>query len=86
MTPPGKPLSDEALTVCQRCGQPVWLYKTPTGDPVSLDNSPGEMIIDELDKAYRSMRPEGYRVHHCSNGTARAPVSGTISGDEFLWP
>jgi hypothetical protein len=86
MTRPGKPLSNEALTVCQRCGQTVWLYKTPTGDPVALDDAPGEMVIDAHDKAYRATRVEGYRVHRCSEVAVSAPLSGTVSESEFLWP
>jgi hypothetical protein len=72
--------------MCDQCRQPVWIYETPTGDPVALDDAPGEMLIDRRNKAYRSLRQDGYRPHRCSEVTWRAPLSAHVSGRDFLWP
>jgi hypothetical protein len=60
---PEASLSDSALTTCATCGRPVWVYATPVGDRVSLEDLPGEFLIDGRGKAHRSTRPDGYRLH-----------------------
>ena len=82
---PGAALSDDALSICESCSQPVWLYQTPIGEQVALDDAPGEMLIDGLNKAYRSLRADGYRLHQCSEVMQRAPLSAAVTGREFLW-
>lgn len=82
---PGAELSDEALTTCDKCGQPVWIYRTPIGEHVALDDAAGAYLIDRWNKAYQSMRPDGYRAHHCSLVSTRAPLSAEVSETEFLW-
>lgn len=82
---PGTGLSSDALTICESCAQPVWLYQTPIGEHVLLDDAPGEMLIDGRSKAYRSLRADGYRHHRCSEVIQRAPLSAAVTGREFLW-
>ena len=79
-------MSDSALTTCASCGQPVWVYPTPIGDRVILDDLRGEFLINGRGKAYRSTRPDGYRLHNpdCQR-IARAPLSGEVTLREFLW-
>lgn len=81
---PGAELSEEALTTCDKCKQLVWLYKTPVGEDISLDDIPGPYLIDRWRKAYRSMRSDGYSAHDCSLVSTRAPLSGEVSEGEFL--
>jgi hypothetical protein len=83
---PGASLSDSALTICAACGRPVWVYPTPVGDRVTLEDLPGEFLIDGRGKAYRSTRPDGYRLHNpdCQR-VARASLSGAVTLHEFLW-
>lgn len=77
-------LSDRARSICPKCGAPVWMYLSPLGGPIALDNAPGDYLIDGRNKAYRPTLPDGYRVHSCGR-LARTPFSGEVTSSEFLW-
>ena len=79
------PLSDDALRICQRCGRPVWVYPTPTGQPIALDASRGPYLT-EGGIARLTDEDVGYREHskNCVR-VGRAPLSGVVADAEFLW-
>lgn len=82
---PSAQLSDEARSLCEQCGQPIWSYTTLAGDPVAVDNAPGEVIIDGRGHAFWSVRQDGYRPHSCSEIAWRAPLGAAVTRSEFLW-
>ena len=83
---PSKPLEDHAQTLCPYCGATVWLYQLPIGGHIALDDVPGEHVIDGRNIVYRTTGPVGYRDHSQSCGRiARAPLTGEVRTDEFMW-
>ena len=46
------PLATHALSVCNRCGAPIWTYSTLAGNRVELDNVPGPYILDANDAVF----------------------------------
>lgn len=80
-----EPLDDYALATCMHCGAVVWLYSTPSGTMVALDDAPGPYVIAGT-KAYRSTGNGGYRGHwdHCKMIATARPCTG-VDRDEFLW-
>jgi hypothetical protein len=73
------PLSNEARALCRDCGQPTWVYETPIGDRIALDNAPGEYVIDGGNKIYRTFSPDGYRAHHDHCRATRSPLTGEVT-------
>ena len=78
-------LPDHALAVCGQCGDQIWLYATPNGRRVALDNLPGPYVIEGT-TAYKSMQGDGYRGHwdHCKRAASSQPFS-RVGDDDFLW-
>jgi hypothetical protein len=82
---PEHALPEHALAVCGQCGDTIWLYATPNGGHVALDNLPGPYVIEGT-KAHRSTHGDGYRGHwdHCKRATSSQPFSQIVD-DDFLW-
>jgi hypothetical protein len=80
-----EPLSDDALRICERCGRPVWVYPTPSGEPIALDARRGP-ILTEGGVARLTDEDVGYRGHsqYCAR-VGRARLSGVVVDAEFLW-
>jgi hypothetical protein len=64
----------------------MWLYETPIGDRIALDDAPGEYVIDGGNKIYRTFSTNGYRAHQDHCRARRAPLTGVVSAADFLWP
>jgi hypothetical protein len=79
-------LSEHAFAVCGQCGDPIWIYATPAGASVALDNAPGPYVIHER-KAYKATQNLGFQAHwdHCKSITSSLRT-WTVLTDEFLWP
>ncbi len=81
------PLATRALSVCNRCGAPIWTYSTLAGNRVELDSVPGPYVVDANDAVFLTTSNDGYAAHQdrCSQ-IAAAPLSAPIRADEMLWP
>jgi hypothetical protein len=84
MKPISRPLSDHALSVCDSCKEPIWVYPTQIGDRVALDDLPGPWVIDGRHTLYKLPYNSGYRTHECKQAT-NAPLLRDVPDDEFLW-
>jgi hypothetical protein len=80
-----QPLPDSAMKICERCGQPFWVFRTPTGHQIALDAGRGPYLT-EGGVARLTDEGIGYRQHsdHCER-LARAPLAGVVTEAEYLF-
>lgn len=80
------PLSPTHRSICDRCGNLVWVYSMQSGETVALNFAPGEFIVDGRNHVYRTTGLAGYAQHACeASRRARLDLARTVRSDEFLW-
>lgn len=80
-----EPLSDEARATCTNCGARTYLYKTPSGSKIALQDTPGPYVISGS-VALLAGNDAGYDKHadHCTHKLAATLIADPTAG-EFLW-
>jgi hypothetical protein len=81
----GEPLSDDARATCADCGARTFLYKTPNGSKVALQDTPGPYVISG-DLALLQATDAGFGKHseHCTHRLGATLIRDPTEA-EFIW-